>query len=87
MKNDQLDDQAVVGASLFISQYTDSMKQISDSLQMTLSEQQAAPCEGMMLTSEIEELNQGSPKKKRQVHVFKVFHSGHFDNFLFMLVV
>ncbi|KAH9666523.1 hypothetical protein KPL70_020671 [Citrus sinensis] len=66
MKNDQLDDQAVVGASLVISQYTDSMKQISDSLQMTLSEQQAAPCEGMMLTSEIEELNQGSPKKKRQ---------------------
>ncbi|KAH9666531.1 hypothetical protein KPL70_020671 [Citrus sinensis] len=58
MKNDQLDDQAVVGASLVISQYTDSMKQISDSLQMTLSEQQAAPCEGMMLTSEIEELNQ-----------------------------
>ncbi|KDO52895.1 hypothetical protein CISIN_1g014239mg [Citrus sinensis] len=55
MKNDQLDDQAVVGASLVISQYTDSMKQISDSLQMTLSEQQAAPCEGMMLTSEIEE--------------------------------
>lgn len=86
MKNEQLDDQAVVGASLVISQYTDSMKQISDSLQMTLSEQQAAPCEGMMLTSEIE-LNQGSPKKKRQVHVFKVFHSGHFDNFLFMLVV
>ncbi|KAK9229297.1 hypothetical protein WN944_022258 [Citrus x changshan-huyou] len=66
MKNDQLDDQAVVGASLVISQYTDSMKQISDSLQMTLSEQQAAPCEGMMLTSEIEELNQGSPKKKRK---------------------
>ncbi|KAL9460345.1 hypothetical protein AB3S75_003536 [Citrus x aurantiifolia] len=66
MKNDQLDDQAVVGASLVISQYTDNMKQISDSLQMTLSEQQAAPCEGMMLTSEIEELNQGSPKKKRQ---------------------
>ncbi|KAH9714893.1 hypothetical protein KPL71_020818 [Citrus sinensis] len=66
LKNDQLDDQAVVGASLVISQYTDSMKQISDSLQMTLSEQQAAPCEGMMLTSEIEELNQGSPKKKRQ---------------------
>lgn len=86
MKNEQLDDQAVVGASLVISQYTDSMKQISDSLQMTLSEQQAAPCEGMMLTSEIE-LNQGSPKKKRQVHVFKVFHSGHFDNFLFILVV
>ncbi|KAH9714898.1 hypothetical protein KPL71_020818 [Citrus sinensis] len=55
LKNDQLDDQAVVGASLVISQYTDSMKQISDSLQMTLSEQQAAPCEGMMLTSEIEE--------------------------------
>ncbi|GAY60047.1 hypothetical protein CUMW_199090 [Citrus unshiu] len=55
MKNDQQDDQAVVGASLVISQSTDSMKQISDSLQMTLSEQQAAPCEGMMLTSEIEE--------------------------------
>lgn len=74
MRNDQLHDQAIVGASSVISQYTDSVKQLCDSLQVTLSEQQAAPCEGMMLTSEntdgIEELNQGSPKKKRQVHVF-----------------
>ncbi|KAK9232192.1 hypothetical protein WN943_022437 [Citrus x changshan-huyou] len=74
MKNDQLDDQAVVGASLVISQYTDSMKQISDSLQMTLSEQQAAPCEGMMLTSEIEELNQVNKSIISDGEIFRVQH-------------
>ncbi|GAY60048.1 hypothetical protein CUMW_199090 [Citrus unshiu] len=74
MKNDQQDDQAVVGASLVISQSTDSMKQISDSLQMTLSEQQAAPCEGMMLTSEIEELNQVNKSIISDGEIFRVQH-------------
>ncbi|KAL5758163.1 hypothetical protein ACOSP7_020774 [Xanthoceras sorbifolium] len=67
--NNQQDDQGVEEISSDIFQSTDSIKPPCNYLHATLSEQQAAPCEGEILTSEsidrVEELNQVSPKKKR----------------------
>lgn len=70
--NYQKDNQTIVETGSAASQCTEGVKSLCDSLRMTPSEQ-GVSSECRILISHniesVEELNQASPKKKRQVHI------------------
>lgn len=71
--NYQQDNQTIMETGSAASQCTESMKSLCDSLHMTPSEQGVSSECGILIsqnTERVEELNQMSPKKKRQVHIY-----------------